>query len=435
MTGRKILWIGLLLLALLCSCAKGAVLPDKPEPVPASELPKTTENSGETSQPSDVLPTAGTSEETLQGAQPVSEVSIATPEQWNEFARSYNNGSTVYAEYVTVVLVHALDFKDMTFIPLYNAFNGIIKSQYSDPAQDGFYTQDEIQYRKIRPGIPAGGIGFYNITSIEKVSGPEVRAYWYDSPGEKAEETEGSHGFNEARSLFGIRSKSLTVEAVAFDNVDSDLLDCLFTQSADILTVKNVRITNTHFSQGHALLAVNAMTASVTGLTVENSKLDGYEFMSGLIFWVYEDAVFEDIHLIHCDFYLAPDDGGSGIWMANFGLMTNTVVRGDARFANIEIYNCKAVALSVSILCCTADDIEACDDISAQRCVLVSYTGIDPYDDGFGLLIFSTQEAPGYETNIAIRDCLLNGQTDFDGYRQRGYVIENCVAVAQEDPY
>ncbi|NLO49012.1 MAG: hypothetical protein GX111_11955 [Clostridiales bacterium] len=426
MSSLKRIVICVVMLLFFCSCEKNTSLPleslqTDEEALITAISPITTGEVIRTEAPTEPIP----------AAEPVSEITIATPEKWNDFARSFNDGSVAYADYLTVTIEKTLDFKGKTFVPLYNAFNGIIKSKYTDMAFDEFFSKDDLQYRKIRPGFAFDRVGFLNITSILDVTGDDVSTYWYDIPDEKSEDPTGTHRFNLAQSLFGIRCENLTVEALTFENVDSGLLHCLFTQSADSLTVKNVRISNCHLSEGHAMLAINAMTASVTGLFMQNSKLDGYEFMSGLICWVYDDALFKDIHLYHSDFYLAPDDGGSGFWMANLSLMTGQIINGSVNFENIELFNCKAVGLDVSILCTMPNDIETCRNITAERCSLLNYSGINPFgEDYFGLLIGASGETSRNETNIIIRDCMLNSETDFETYRQKGYIIENCVAVA-----
>jgi hypothetical protein len=416
-----------MLLLFCCSCKDSAsqplesIMPDK-EAFVTAESTVTPGYVNHTDVPAEPEPSG----------EPISEIRITTPEEWNEFAHSFNDGSVAYADYLTVTIVKTLDFKDKTFVPLYNAFNGIIKSDHTDMEFDEFYSQDDLHYRKIRPAIPWGGVGFSNITSISDVTGADVTAYWnfwYEMENEKTVEN-GTHRFNQAQSLFGIKCKNLTVEALSFDSVDSGLLQCLFTQSAESLTVKNVSISNCHLSGGHAMLAINATAASVTGLLMQNSKIDGYEFMSGLIHWVYGDALFEDIHLYHCDFYLAPDDGGSGFWSAGIGLMTGEIINGSAVFENIELFGCKAVGLDVHILCRSAKDIDICRNITAERCSLLNYYGINMFGEDFhGLLIGATDEMSHNETNIIIRDCTLNNGTDFEAYRQRGYIIENCIAV------
>ena len=109
------------MLLFFCSCEKNTSLPleslqTDEEALITAISPITTGEVIRTEAPTEPIP----------AAEPVSEITIATPEKWNDFARSFNDGSVAYADYLTVTIEKTLDFKGKTFVPLYNAFNVII---------------------------------------------------------------------------------------------------------------------------------------------------------------------------------------------------------------------------------------------------------------------------------------------------------------------
>lgn len=367
---------------------------------------------------------------------PVAEVHIQTPDEWNTFARAFNDGAVPYADSIVVTIECNLDFSGVTFVPLYSGFSGTIRGPVEAPQDE----QDEAREARLReesymdkmfPNMRRSGT-FMNITEIEAISGDPVTAEGLDMP---AAGKSRAGEFTESTALFGISCNALTLESVTFYNVDSSLIDCLFTQSAGDLTVRNVGIFNCHLSDGNALLALNAATADIENLLVSGVRLDGETQMSGLLYWVADSARFHNVHMYHSDFLLAPDLGSSYFNGAIHGMLAYRIM-GSASFENIELYNCHANAIEVLALASQAGMITVCDNIRVDSCSLLAYLPATPgssrefnFTSQGDLLFDTTADMPVFETNILFRNSLLCTRSELDVYRARGYAIENCVRV------
>ncbi len=428
----------ILALVILAGCAKPLGDPTSPQtPDP--------DNSSQTSAPPEA-DSQPTSEATI------SEISISSADEWNEFATSFNDGSGKYADFITITIHSALDFSGISFVPLYSGFSGIIKG-----AAELEIVKPGWEYAKIFPAsiTSSYATGFHNIYSVEDVTGETVIAYGegipeyvYGTSQSSNPEEEffafRSYGleYTSPDSLFGLVSEKLTIENLTFANISSEKLSSLFSHSCANLTVQNVAIRNCQLpGSGKAMLAANTDSLTALSLIVYDCGIRANTYAAGLVRWVGSDASFKDVYLYHFDLELYPDAGGSGYPLSFTGVLCKSVF-GDASFENIELYGCKVLSAGTAVLSASVSgEILKCKDISVERCSLLGYQWAHGMYPPSELMFYKYTHKPGFEENISFKDCLLNVYvytsedgvnrviSDPDTYLARGYTFDNCSFV------
>lgn len=434
----------MLVLIMLAGCTAG----ERPVETDDTTPPSTAESVSppQTGQMSPSPPE--TESQPILGA-PISEVSISSADEWNEFATSFNDGSAKYADFITITIHGALDFSGISFVPLYSGFAGIICGatalQTGDWEQDNVFPSESREYE----------IGFHNIRSIETVTGKPVLAYGESYPAylynfsQSAKLDEAFMTFTDGieytspDSLFGLVSESLTIENLAFTNISSEKLSSLFSHSCANLTVRNTAIRQCQLPvNGKAMLAANTNSLSIESLLVYCCDMNADIYAAGLVRWVGGDAAFKNIYLYHFDFQIYPDLGSSGYPLAYTGVLGQHIF-GSASFDSIELYGCKVLGAGTSVLFSNVSgEVEKCSNISVERCSLLGYQCFNSMFPPSELMFYSYTQKPVFEENVSFKDCLLNAYVSYTGedgaswphtdpetYIARGYTFDNCSFV------
>jgi len=433
----------MLVLIMLAGCTAGEHPWKRTMPRP----PSTSESVS--SQTSQMLPSPPETESQPTFDAPISEVSILSADEWNEFATSFNDGSAKYADFITITIHSALDFSGISFVPLYSGFEGIIRGaaelQIGDWEHDKVFPSESREYE----------MGFHNMRSIEAVTGEPVLAYGesypaylYDfSQSENLDEafmafTDGIE-YTSPDSLFGLVSESLTIENLAFTNISSEKLSSLFSHSSANLTVRNTAIRQCQLPvNGKAMLVANTNSLSIESLLVYCCDMSADIYAAGLVCWVGGDAAFKNIYLYHFDFQIYPDIGSSGYPLAYTGVLGQHIF-GSASFDNIELYGCKVLGAGTSVLFSSVSgEIIKCSNISVERCSLLGYQCIYSMFPPSELMFYSYTQKPVFEEKVSFKDCLLNAYVYYTGeegaswphndpetYIARGYTFDNCSFV------
>lgn len=339
-------------------------------------------------------------------AEAVDIIEVYSARMWNEFAESYNGERERYADHVTVKIIGELDFDNMDFIPLADGFSGKISA--ADPVLEEEEWRLWISERKKWPLDHKGT--FINISSVK------------DADGKKA------------TCLFG-DADELELENVSFAFVRLSEIKCLFTENADSLKLRNVRVQNCALQDGRSIAAVNVGNISAERFIAESCMLTGYEYMGGIVCFVSDEAQFKDIFLCRCSFVLSPDNGGSGLWSAGIGLLAKSV-NGTASFEDIDIYGCSSSGLYTDALANSVGEVSKCSGIALDFCTFMNYR---PMGSGYnsGMLgscgELKLMDLPAFEENISVTNCNIGGEYTEADFEDRGYFVENCVFVSSKE--
>jgi len=376
----------------------------------------------------------------------ISAVTVATPQEWNDFAAAFNLGRGHFADSVDVAITAMLSFDGMTFTCLRAPFAGRIYGKAVEPSEGETPHALEtdpptVSYRTVTNGR-------YSVASGLTCGFTQIRAI------------DGYALFGYGRENGDVAIENLEFSEISYQLTNADTSYAMLLHSAKALTVSDVVLYRCKFGENgeqipwpsttpQCLFTVVSDSLSLSRVIV--SDCDSFSFGNGhLLFGSAADAAFTQVYLLGCDvqsmFY--------GDYVEHASLF-GELVCNTAEFTDIFLYDCH-VSGSVASAFGHAGEVGAMKNIRIDRCSFT--TAYEPHDATqstlSGALFFSEKRTEFYgpidtETaaiwatteaellidaeieNVRVTNSvvMLPDGRELADYRAYGIIVENCLNI------